>query len=56
MKTLIGSSPQFEGALARLRRAASVPRPVVIVGERGTGKELFAERLHYLFLDGKPPL
>jgi psp operon transcriptional activator len=56
MKTLIGSSPQFEGALARLRRAASVPRPVVIVGERGTGKELFAERLHYLSSRWEAPL
>jgi len=32
----------------RLSRAARVNRPVLIVGERGTGKELAATRLHYL--------
>ena len=32
----------------RLSRAAKVNRPVLIVGERGTGKELVAARLHYL--------
>ena len=32
----------------RLSRAAKVNRPVLIVGERGTGKELAAARLHYL--------
>jgi psp operon transcriptional activator len=48
MKALIGSSFQLEAALEQLRRAASLPRPIVIVGERGSGKELFAERLHYL--------
>jgi len=32
----------------RLSRAAKVNRPVLISGERGTGKELAAARLHYL--------
>lgn len=32
----------------RLSRAAKVNRPLLIVGERGTGKELVAARLHYL--------
>lgn len=32
----------------RLSRAAKVNRPILIVGERGTGKELVAARLHYL--------
>ena len=56
MKTLIGSSPQLEAALERLRRAASIPRPIVIEGERGAGKELFAERLHYLSPRWEGPL
>ena len=29
-------------------RAASLERPVLVIGERGTGKELIAERLHRL--------
>lgn len=32
----------------RLSRAAGIDRPVLIIGERGTGKELAAARLHYL--------
>jgi psp operon transcriptional activator len=31
-----------------LSRVAPVQRPVLLIGERGTGKELAAERLHYL--------
>ena len=32
-------------------QARSIDRPVLVIGERGTGKELAAERLHYY-----PPL
>jgi psp operon transcriptional activator len=32
----------------RLSRVAPVNRPVLLIGERGTGKELAAARLHYL--------
>jgi psp operon transcriptional activator len=39
-----------------LSRAAAVNRPVLIVGERGTGKELAAARLHYLSPRWKGPL
>lgn len=45
---LIGRSPIFEAALARLEDAARVDRSVLLLGERGTGKELFARRLHAL--------
>ena len=31
-----------------MSRLAGVNRPVLVLGERGTGKELVAERLHYL--------
>src|SRR3982751_6456816 len=35
-------------ALGRASRAAALDRPVLVIGERGTGKELVAERLHRL--------
>lgn len=43
-----GQDPAFLDALEHLGRAASVDKPCLVVGERGTGKELFATRLHYL--------
>ncbi len=45
---IIGESPAFLGVLEDVSRAAPLNRPVLIVGERGTGKELIAERLHFL--------
>ena len=45
---IIGESPAFLGVLEDVSRAAPLDRPVLIVGERGTGKELVAERLHFL--------
>ena len=43
---LIGSSPQMEELRAAILRVAAVPRPVLVIGERGTGKELVARALH----------
>ncbi len=45
---LIGESPAFQAALAHVSRVAPLERPVLVIGERGTGKELIAARLHYL--------
>lgn len=45
---LIGESPAFLRVLEQVSRAASLNRPVLVIGERGTGKELIAQRLHYL--------
>ncbi|MDP3739912.1 MAG: phage shock protein operon transcriptional activator [Hyphomonadaceae bacterium] len=45
---LIGQSPTWLEALERVSLAAQVERPILVIGERGTGKELIAERLHYL--------
>lgn len=42
----IGQSSAFFDAVERASRAAPMRRPVLVVGERGTGKELIAERLH----------
>ena len=44
----IGQSLAFLDAVERASRAASLNRPVLVIGERGTGKELIAERLHHL--------
>ena len=44
----IGQSGAFLDAVERASRAAPMSRPVLIIGERGTGKELIAERLHRL--------
>jgi psp operon transcriptional activator len=45
---LIGQSPVFLDALAHASNAASLERPILIVGERGSGKELIAGRIHFL--------
>jgi len=43
-----GESEALIAVKNRVSKAARVNRPVLIVGERGTGKELVAARLHYL--------
>jgi psp operon transcriptional activator len=44
----IGQSLAFLDAVERTSRAAPLNRPILVIGERGTGKELIAERLHHL--------
>ena len=44
---MVGNSAPFQEVLSRARRVASIPRPVLIRGERGTGKELLAAFIHY---------
>jgi len=45
---LIGSSPAFLKTIARLPLLARCQSNVLIQGETGTGKELFAQAIHYL--------
>ena len=45
---LIGESPAWLSALEQASRLAPLDRPVLVIGERGTGKELVGERLHFL--------
>lgn len=52
----LGQSEAFLAFQERLSRVAGVNRPVLIVGERGTGKELAAKRLHYLSQRWEEPL
>ena len=44
----LGQSEEFLAFQECLSRVAPIDRPVLLVGERGTGKELAAARLHYL--------
>jgi len=44
---IVSRSPAIQGILEQVERIASIPRPVLIQGERGTGKELIAAALHY---------
>ncbi|WP_119394341.1 sigma 54-interacting transcriptional regulator [Salinibius halmophilus] len=45
---MIGHSLALSETLEQVTRLAPINRPVMILGERGTGKELIAERLHFL--------
>ena len=48
LPALIGQSPAFLAMLDEVSRLAALDRPVLVIGERGTGKELVAARLHFL--------
>ncbi len=48
LPAMIGEAPAFRTMLAQVSRLAPLDRAVVVTGERGTGKELVAARLHYL--------
>ena len=45
---ILGSSRAFLDLMDHVSRVAPLERPVLIIGERGTGKELVAARLHFL--------
>ncbi len=45
---IIGTSPAFLDLMDKVSRAAPLDRPLLVVGERGTGKEMIAARLHFL--------
>ena len=42
----VGQSGAFLDSVERATAAALLNRPILVIGERGTGKELIAERLH----------
>ena len=44
---IVGRSPALRSALARLHEVAPTNSSVLLLGETGTGKELFARAIHY---------
>ncbi len=52
----LGQAESFLEFQERLSQVARIDRPVLIIGERGTGKELAASRLHYLSKRWQEPL
>src|SRR3954471_9541526 len=52
----MGESSIFLAHLDHLSRVAPLDRPVLIIGERGTGKELSAARVHFLSRRWSGPL
>ena len=45
---LVGEAPTWLSAQEHVSRVAPLERPILVIGERGTGKELIGERLHFL--------
>jgi psp operon transcriptional activator len=45
---LLGQANSFLNVLDQVSQLAPLDKPVLIIGERGTGKELIAARLHFL--------
>lgn len=54
--SIIGDSAALTAALEQLSKLATINRPVLLLGERGTGKELAAQRLHFLSPRWEAPL
>ncbi len=46
--SILTASAVMQDLLDAASRTAALDRPVLVIGERGTGKELIAARLHYL--------
>lgn len=55
-QNIIGSSNALLAALDQVSRLAPLERPLLVLGERGTGKELIAQRLHFLSPRWQGPL
>ena len=56
MAEALGESEAFLEFQERLSQVAPINRPVLLIGERGTGKELAASRLHFLSARWQGPL
>ncbi len=45
---IVGDSAAMQTVMTKIERVAPVPRPVLVLGPRGTGKELVARAIHTL--------
>jgi DNA-binding NtrC family response regulator/anti-sigma regulatory factor (Ser/Thr protein kinase) len=45
---IVGDSPLMRQVMTKIEKVAPVPRPVLVLGPRGTGKELVARAVHTL--------
>ncbi len=45
--SIIGNSPAFQAAIQLARKVAPTDTAVLLTGETGTGKEVFAQAIHY---------
>ena len=48
MQNVIGESHELNKALDHISNLAAIDRSILVTGERGTGKEIAANRLHFL--------
>jgi psp operon transcriptional activator len=48
LQRIVGESSTLAEALDQVSLVAPLNRPVLVLGERGSGKELIAERIHFL--------
>ncbi|MBC8351720.1 MAG: sigma-54-dependent Fis family transcriptional regulator [Planctomycetes bacterium] len=53
---IVGESPQVRAMIEQIRLVAEVPRPLLILGERGTGKELVARAIHFIGKSASKPI
>jgi two-component system nitrogen regulation response regulator NtrX len=53
--SLVGNSPALSRLRESIQRVASIPSPVLILGESGSGKELVARDLHQAGPDSQAP-
>ncbi|MCP3899240.1 MAG: AAA domain-containing protein [Desulfobacteraceae bacterium] len=51
--SIIGSDPSFVDAVKTAKMASNSPSPVMLYGETGTGKELFAQAIHNFYYSKK---
>ncbi len=56
MPEALGQSEAFIEFQEQISKVAPIDRPVLIIGERGTGKELAASRIHFLSKRWSKPL